>query len=481
MAADPVPYAELAMLIDGEWLDTTGRKALDVVDPATERTIGLLPTATAADLDRALRAAARAYPGWRATSAELRGQLLYRAAALVRERREEIARALTAEMGKPLSEALGEAAFAARILEFFAGQATRCHGTVVPTAPPGHHVTVEWAPVGPIAAFTPWNYPAVVPARKIGAALAAGCSVVIKPAEEAPASGLAIARALVDAGLPSGVVNVVFGDPAEVSRHLITSPVTRLVSFTGATEIGKQIARLASDGVKRSILELGGHAAVLVFDDCDIPDVARRCARGKYGNAGQSCGAPSRFYVQERSYEQFVECFVDEVANITVGDPTEPGVNMGPLANPRRRAAMADLVRDALAHGAELAAGGQAIPGDGYFWQPTVLVGVPEEARIMNEEPFGPVAALSAFATLEDAVASANRVPFGLASYVFTNDLRTATIVPRLIEVGMVGVNHFGLGGADTFFGGVKESGYGSEGGPEAMHDYMVRKLIHQA
>ena len=471
----------LAMLIDGEWLAGAGLSTREVLDPATERSLGALPLAGVRELDQALDAAGRAFPGWRASAPAQRAAVLNDAATLVTERREGIARLITAEMGKPIGEARNEAAFAARILQYFAGQASRTYGTVIPAADPSHRLMTVSEPVGPVAAFTPWNYPAVVPARKLGAALAAGCSVVIKPAEEAPASGLAIVRALVDAGAPPGVVNVVFGEPAEVSAHLIASDVTRLVSFTGATEIGRHIAALAADGLKRSVLELGGHAPVLVFDHPDPDALAVQAVRAKYGNAGQSCGAPTRFLLHESLHDRFVERFTEAAAAVRVGDPMDPGTTMGPLANPRRRAAMTELVADAVARGAALLTGGRAIDGDGYYWQPTVLADCPRTARIMNEEPFGPVALLSGFSTTEEAVSEANRLPYGLASFVFTSDARRATVVPTLIEAGMVGVNHFGLGGADTFFGGVKHSGYGSEGGVEAVQDYTVRKLIHQA
>lgn len=474
-------YAALSLLIDGEWLGQNGRDSLPVLNPSTGREIGRLPAATADDLDRALSAASKAFPAWRATAPEERARILRHAAALLRERVEEIAGPMTLEEGKPIREARGEVLFTADILDSLAGEATQSVGKVVPGAVPGGTTLVLSEPVGPVAAFSPWNYPLTVPARKIAAALAAGCTIVIKPAEEAPSSGLAVARALVDAGLPPGVLNMVFGDPALISEHLITSPVIRMVSFTGSTGVGKHIAALAAAGAKPCTLELGGHAPVLVFDDVDVDQVAAQLVGSKFHNNGQSCGSPCRFYVQDAVYDRFVQRFTELTEQVQVGDPADQATSLGPLISDRRIAAMKDIVKDGLEHGARITAGGTAVPGDGYFWQPTVLADVPEDALVMNEEPFGPIAAISRFSTEEEVVERANRSPYGLGAYLFTSSLPRALRLPGLIEAGMVSVNACNLGGAGTFFGGVKESGYGSDGGPEAVAAFLRSKLVTYA
>lgn len=474
-------YRDLALLIDGEWVDVDGRDAVPVINPATGRSIGDLPKATTADLDRALAAAGRTFPTWRLTPPEERAAILHRAGTLLHERRESIARMMTLEEGKPLGESLGEVDFTSGIVHFLAGEAFRTFGKVVPTGGLGRRTLVLSEPVGPVAAFSPWNYPLTIPARKIAAALAAGCTMVIKPAEESPASALEVARALVDAGLPPGVLNVVFGDPVQISAHLVRSPVIRKVTFTGSTPVGKQIAALAAEGVKPSMLELGGHAPVLVFEDADVEAVATAAVGSKFHNSGQSCGSPARFYVHERLHDAFVERFAEVASRLRVGNGLDPQVDMGPLASERRVAAMQRLVDDAVGHGAKLVLGGSALPGDGYLWEPTLLAGVPDDAILMREEPFGPIAVTSTFSTVDEAVAKANRLPYGLGSYLFTSSLDTASRVPAAIEAGMVSVNAFNLGGVDTFFGGVKESGYGSEGGPEAVEGYLTQKLVTQA
>jgi len=473
-------YGELALLIDGEWLGAEGRSTLPVLNPASNATLGELPMATPADLDRALDAAGRAFPAWRATAPGERQAILERAAALLRERRDGIAAGLTAEEGKTLAEARGEVDFAADILEFFAAEGRRDYGRVIPSRG-GTRCMVLHEPVGPVAAFTPWNFPLVVPARKVAAALAAGCTVIIKAAEETPASGIALARALTDAGLPRGVLNVVFGVPSEVSTHLIASPTIRKISFTGSTAVGKQLARLAADGVKPCTLELGGHAPVLVFADADLERAVELAVRTKYENCGQVCVSPTRFFVQEGVHDEFVGRFAAASARLAVGDGLEPGTEMGPLANPRRVDAMERLITDATDRGSELVTGGSGIAGRGLFWRPTVLAHVPDTASIMREEPFGPVAVMATFTDAADAIAKANRLPYGLASYAFTSSLSTATAVSDALESGMVAINQFDLGGAEAYFGGVKESGYGSEGGPEALRGYTVPKLVTQA
>jgi succinate-semialdehyde dehydrogenase/glutarate-semialdehyde dehydrogenase len=467
------------MLIDGTWIDADARPTRPVDNPATSETIGVLPVASRQDLEDALAAAHRGASIWRATPPDVRAATLSRAVALLRERREQIAYAMTLENGKPISESRDEVDFSADIGDFLAAEALRTYGTVIPSGSAGRNVLLS-EPIGPVAAFTPWNYPLIVPVRKISAALAAGCSIVIKPDEETPASALAFARALVDAGLPDGVLGVLFGEPSEISTALITSPVIRKVSFTGSTRVGKHLAALAGSHAKPAMLELGGHAPVIVMDDVDVAGVVEQAVRSKFHNAGQSCGSPTRFYLHASVHDEFVEKFVAAASRIAVGDGTLESTDMGPLANGRRRAAVKALVDDAVARGASLRMGGET-GAQGNFWAPTVLSDVPEDAIAMNEEPFGPVALTTTFETVEDAVARANRLPFGLGSYVFTQSADLAAVIPALLDVGMVGVNQFSLGGRDTFFGGVKESGYGSEGGPEAVQEYLTRKLVVQA
>ena len=480
MGMQTLPSSSLALLINGEWLGADHRQTCDVVNPATSRSIGSLPLARNADVQRAAESAAQAFPLWRATAPERRAEILHRAAGLLRERKDSIARLMTLEQGKPLVESADEVDFAADIVDFSAGEAERLYGTVVPTGPLNERTLVIPEPIGPVAAFVPWNYPVIVPARKIAAALAAGCTMVIKCAEETPACGVEVVRAFVDAGVPAGVLNLLFGVPAEVSTALIRSPLIRKVSFTGSTAVGRQIGALAGQEVKPCMLELGGHAPVLVFDDADLEAVVRGAVGGKFHNGGQSCGSPTRFYVQRGLHDAFVERFSELAGKLNVGNGLEPGVDMGPLANERRRTAIAETTSNAVSCGADLVLGGSAIEGDGFYWAPTLLANVPEEARIMNEEPFGPVAATASFSTVDEVLARANRLPYGLGAYVFTSSLETATVVPRALEVGMVGVNKFTLGGASTYFGGVKESGHGSEGGPEAVREYLSPKLIIQ-
>jgi succinate-semialdehyde dehydrogenase / glutarate-semialdehyde dehydrogenase len=473
-----VDYPELSLLIGGKWRSREGRETRPVVNPATGKVIGEVPVATAADLDEALDSAAAAFPAWRDTPAYDRYGILRRAGELLRERAADIGRATTMEQGKPLGESTAEAHGAADILDWFAEEGRRDYGRIVPSRSAGVRDLVLRQPVGPVAAFTPWNFPITIPARKVGAALAAGCTVVLKPAEETPATGLALARALVDAGLPAGVLNIVFGEPAAISQHLIRSPRIRKVTFTGSTAVGRQIAHLAAEGIKRATLELGGHAPVLVFDDADVADAARKAAASKFRNAGQICIAPTRFLVQEGVYEDFVAKFAEAAGRLKLGNGLDPATTLGPLAHGRRPPAIEALVSDAVDRGARVVMGGSAAQGDGYFWAPTLLADVDADARVMNEEPFGPVALAVPFTDTEEALRRANELPYGLASYAFTSSKRTAYEVSERIEAGMLGINHFRLNGPETPFGGVKESGYGSEGGSEGIEDFLLSKLV---
>jgi succinate-semialdehyde dehydrogenase/glutarate-semialdehyde dehydrogenase len=473
-------YPELAMHIDGEWVGKGSRRVHQVVNPATGAVLGELPLADAADLDRALDAADRGFKLWRATPATERCNVLKKAADLIRQRLEKIARIATMEEGKTLHETRIETAVTANWLEFAGEEAKRAYGRVL-VRPTGTRHMVLKEPVGPVAAFAPWNFPVGNPGRKLGAALAAGCSCILKPAEEAPNSALEVLRALLDAGLPAGVGQVVFGVPDEVSRHLLGSPIIRKLSFTGSVPVGKHLMKLAADGMKRTTMELGGHAPVIVFDDADLEQALNIIAPHKYRNAGQVCVSPTRFFIQEPVYERFVKGFVERAEAIPVGDGLIEANRMGPMANPRRLDAMQALIGDATKAGADLKTGGERIGNQGFFWGPTVLADIPDSARIMNEEPFGPVAVLNPFRDFDDAVEKANRLPYGLAAYAFTQSSRRSMLIGDALEAGMVAVNNVSIAGADSPFGGVKESGHGSEDGPEGVEACQVIKVVSLA
>lgn len=466
------------LAIDGAAI-REGRDTMPVLNPATGQVFADLPVATAHDLDRALEAADRGFRLWRATLAEERAAVLRRAAALLRERKDAIAAIATREQGKIRAEAATEVLMAAGSFDWAAEEARRIYGRML-VRPSGRRSLVTREPVGPIAAFAPWNFPIDNPARKFAGPLAAGCSVILKPAEEAPGSALAVLRALQDAGLPAGVAQIVFGVPDHISRHLIASPVIRQVSLTGSVAVGKHLMRLAADGMKRTTFELGGHAPVLVFDDADIDRAVTMTATSKYRNAGQVCISPTRFYVQDGVYDDFVERFARRAAALVVGDGADPATGMGPMANARRLSAMERLVEDAVAHGARVVTGGTRGNAGGFFWRPTVLADVPPEAAIMNEEPFGPIAVMARIANEDEAIVQANRLPLGLAAYAFTRSADRVLSLGERIEAGMVGINTTVVAGSDTPFGGIKDSGHGAEEGPEGVESCLVTKAIHQ-
>ena len=472
-------YPALAMIIDGERVLAGSRRVHTVINPATGVALGDLPLADPSDLDRALDAAARGFARWRRTPAEARAAVLNGAAALLRQRADVIARVATLEEGKTLAETRVEVMVCAGLFDFYAGECRRTYGRVL-VRPEGSRSLVVKEPVGPVAAFAPWNFPIGNPGRKLGAPIAAGCSVILKPAEEAPGSALAVLQALLDAGLPGDVAQIVFGVPDEVSRHLLGSSVIRKLSFTGSIVVGKHLLRLAADTVKRTTMELGGHAPVLVFDDADLDRALDMLAASKSRNAGQVCVSPTRFYLQDGIHDRFVAGLSARLAAVRVGDGLEDGIGMGPMANPRRPAAVEALVTDAVARGARVATGGHRIDSQGYFFAPTVLTEVPNAARIMNEEPFGPVAVVSRFSTFDEVIEQANRLPFGLASYAFTRDAERVMRLGGALESGMVAINTTMIGAADAPFGGVKESGHGSEDGPEGVEACLVTKAIHQ-
>jgi succinate-semialdehyde dehydrogenase / glutarate-semialdehyde dehydrogenase len=474
-------YTDLALHIGGAWLNGDGRKGEDVINPATEKPLGRLPHASVSDLDQALAAAAAGFKVWRATSAYDRAKILRKAANLVRERADAIARIMTQEQGKVLGESKGEVLVTADIIEWFAEEGRRAYGRIVPGRGKGTRQLVTQEPVGVVAAFTPWNFPTLTPARKIGAALAAGCAIIIKASEETPGSCVELVRCFVEAGLPPGVLNLVFGVPAEVSEHLLGSDVVRKISFTGSVPVGKHLAGLAAKGMKRATMELGGHSPVVVFGDADPEKTADTIAGFKYRNAGQVCISPTRFYVQEPVYDRFLKRFTDHANAIKLGDGLEQGVTMGPLANARRLDAMAAIVNDSLSRGGKVVTGGKRRGNQGYFFEPTVITDVPDDCKLMTQEPFGPIAPVVTFKTFDEVVARANALEFGLAAYAFTSSAQTATAIGDALESGMVGVNSIMISTPETPFGGVKESGYGHEGGIEGLEAYMVRKFISQA
>jgi succinate-semialdehyde dehydrogenase / glutarate-semialdehyde dehydrogenase len=472
-------YPQLHMIIDGEKIPVGHRRTHKVVNPATEEVLGELPLADAADLDRALETAARGFQIWRNSTAQQRAAVLQGAARLMLERKEDIARVATMEQGKTLAETRVEVLMNVGLFNFYAGETQRLYGRQL-VRPAGMRSTVTYEPVGPVAAFAPWNFPIGNPGRKLGAPIAAGCSVILKSAEEAPASALAIVQCLLDAGLPKEVAQAVYGVPDEVSRHLLGSPIIRKLSFTGSTVVGKHLMKLAADDMKRTTMELGGHGPVLVFDDVDVDAVLDTMVPAKFRNAGQVCVSPTRFIVQEGVFDKFRDGFATRAKAIKVGNGLDDGIQMGPMANPRRPDAMERIISDAVTRGAKLHAGGERIGNRGYFYAPSVLSEVPLDAEIMNEEPFGPVAIINPFGAEEDMIAEANRLPYGLAAYSWTNDAKRQKRLSREVETGMFCVNTTMLGGPDTPFGGVKWSGHGHEDGPEGVMAYMVLKTVHE-
>jgi succinate-semialdehyde dehydrogenase/glutarate-semialdehyde dehydrogenase len=474
-------YTALELFIDGRFLSGEGRVTEPVFNPATALPIADLPHASTADLDAALDAATRAFPAWSATTASERAKVLRKAADLIRARIEAIATVMTLEQGKPVAESRGEIAYAADVIEWYAEEGRRTYGRVIPSRVPGVVMTVTHEPVGPVAAFTPWNFPALTPCRKIGGALAAGCTLILKAAEEVPGTAVEIARAFADAGLPAGVLNLVFGKPAEVSAHLIASPAIRKVSFTGSTAIGKHLMGLCARDLKRTTMELGGHGPVVVFDDVDIEATAELAATSKYRNAGQVCISPTRFFVQEAAYERFVARFTDVAKGLKLGGGLEAGVQMGPLANPRRIQAMEAIVQDVRDRGGKVETGGARRGNEGWFYEPTVVTGIGDDALIMTEEPFGPVAPIVPFADLDEVVRRANSLPYGLAAYAFSTSARRVADIGAALKSGMVGLNTFAVSNPETPFGGVRDSGHGQEGGVEGLQAYLDVKFTASA
>jgi succinate-semialdehyde dehydrogenase/glutarate-semialdehyde dehydrogenase len=469
------------LFIDGHWTDGESHETLDVQNPASNEGFGSVAVAEIADLDRAAEAASRAFSSWRNVSAYERGNILKAAARKLSERIEEIAPVLTREQGKPLAEARMEIGNSVALIEWFAEEARRAYGREIPSRARGVTQTVRKEPVGPTAAFTPWNFPIAQSTRKISAALAAGCTIVLKGAEETPFSVAALVKCFEDAGLPAGVVSLVFGNPARISGHLIAHPLIRKVSFTGSTPVGKALAELAGRHMKRGTFELGGHAPAIVCADANLDKAIERLAGAKYRNAGQVCISPTRFLIEEDIYETFVERFTAKAQAVSVGDGMSAGTTMGPLANPRRIEAMERLIADAKANNAEIKTGGRRLANKGNFFEPTVIADISTDAAAMNEEPFGPLALMRSFRSLDDAIGEANRLNYGLAAYAYTSSAEKALRISNEVETGMLSMNHHGLGLPETPFGGVKDSGYGSEGGLEAVEAYQTIKFVSHA
>jgi len=471
-------YPDTLLLIDNEWREAKDNKRIDVINPATGNKIGQVAYASREDLDEALAATQRGFTVWRAMSAHERCTLMRKAASLVRERVDAIARLLTQEEGKPLVEARAEVAAGAEIIDWFANEALRVYGRIIPSRNPAAQQMVLKEPVGPVAAFTPWNFPVNQIVRKIGAALASGCSFLVKAPEETPASPAALLACFVDAGLPKGVVGLVFGSPAEISSYLIPHPIIRKVTFTGSTLVGKQLAGLAGQHMKRVTMELGGHAPVIVAQDADVALAIKCAGAAKFRNAGQVCISPTRFLVHKDVKNEFEQAMIAHAEKLKLGDGLVEGTTLGPLANERRIAAMDKVVKNAAEKGARVATGGERVGNAGNFFAPTVLTDVPLDAAVFNEEPFGPVAAIRSFESLEDAIVEANRLPYGLAAYAFTSSFKSVTELSRRLEVGMVWINQPATPSAELPFGGVKDSGYGTEGGFEALEPYLVTKAV---
>ncbi len=474
-------YPELQLFIGGEWISKGSRKSEEVLNPATGEVLGELPHASKEDMDRALAAAEDGFRVWKEKLPEERSVVLRKASDLIRERAEQITTVATLESGKPILQSRIELQMSTRVLEWYAEEGRRAYGRVLAQRQPGSRMYVVKEPVGPVAAFAPWNFPQGNPARKMGASLGAGCSCVFKPAEETPATALLMAKCMQDAGLPDGVLNVVFGIPHIISTYLLSSPIIRKMSFTGSVPVGKSLMKLAADNMIRTTMELGGHAPVLVFEDADVEAVLKQSVAAKFRNGGQVCVSPTRFLVHESIFDKFVEGFTALTKEIKVGNPLDENNSMGPLIHERRRKAISAIIDDAVQKGATLNTGGAPIEGAGSFYQPTVLSNVPHSARIMHEEPFGPVAIINSFNDFYDVIREANRLPYGLAAFAFTDSAKRVNLLGEQLEAGMIGINSFAISVPESPFGGIKESGHGSEEGIEGLEACLVTKFISEA
>jgi succinate-semialdehyde dehydrogenase/glutarate-semialdehyde dehydrogenase len=470
-------YSKLGNFINGQWSNNTKEK-IDVINPFNEEVLGQIPVSTKEDLDQALDAAKKSFQVWKKTSPWERSKIIKKIAELIRERADDIAKTMTLETGKPLVEAKGETMGSAEQFDWYSEETKRIYGQIIEPRTQDVRMQVRYEPVGVVAAFAAWNFPILLPSRKVAAAIAAGCSVIIKPASETPGTCMHMIQACKDAGLPDGVVNFVTGKSSFISKYLIESPIVKKVSLTGSVEVGKEILHMAADGIKKVSMELGGHAPVLVLNDADVANAAITSSNTKFRNAGQVCISPTRFIVQDKIYEEYCDKFVENTKKLKLGNGLEEGTNVGPMANIRGLEHVDNLVQDAVSKGANLLTGGKRSKdfNKGYFYEPTVINNVSTTADIMTIEPFGPVAPIVKFSELEEAFEIANSVNFGLAGYVFTSSLKNAHLASENLEVGMVGVNDMMLAAAEMPFGGVKESGFGREGGSLGILDYLVPK-----
>ena len=474
-------YPDTHLFLNGEWKEAAAKESLEIINPATEEVIGKVSHARKEDLDVALNAAESAFNSWKNVSAYERSKILRKAADIVRGKADQIATLMTMEQGKPLIEAKMETMGAADSIDWYAEEGRRAYGRIIPSrAPQGVYQFVFKEPVGVVAAFTPWNFPLNQVVKKVAAAFAAGCTAIVKGPEETPASVAELIKAFDEAGMPKGSINLVYGIPAEISEYLIAHPIVRKVTFTGSTAVGKLLASQAGTYMKRVTMELGGHSPAIVCEDADVKAAVKILSANKFRNAGQVCISPTRFLVHDSVYEEFVDGFVKQAEALNVGNGLDEGVKMGPLAHDRRLTAIEGFVADAVENGAKILTGGKRKGNKGYFFEPTVMTNVNNEARIMNEEPFGPLAPINSFSTIDEVVEESNRLNYGLAAYAYTNSAKTAQDLGQAIESGQVSINHHGLGLVDTPFGGVKDSGYGSEGGPEGLDAYMTTKLVSQ-
>lgn len=469
---------DVQLLIDGKWRPGANRSTLPITNPATGESAGCVAVATDSDLHEAVAAAEHGAAVWRAVAPFERSRILRKAAGILRERVDEIAAILTTEQGKPLAQARAEISGAAETIEWFAEEGKRCFGQMIPGRNEAVHTLTRLEPVGAVAAFTPWNFPVSQSVKKLAAALAAGCSLILKGPEETPAACAAMVNTFVEAGVPSGVLGLLYGEPAHISQFLVSHPVIRGVTFTGSVAVGKQLAALAGTHMKRVVMELGGHAPAIVCADADLELAANELGRMKFMNAGQVCLAPTRFLVARPVYAAFLELFTKAAQKLHVDDGSSPSADMGPLANPRRVQAMENLISNAVELGARVACGARRIERPGYFYAPTVLYDVPIDARAMNEEPFGPLALLRAFDDLSEALTEANRLPYGLASYIFTRSIANEARLSEGIEAGMVAVNRIFSSTIEAPFGGVKDSGFGTEGGTQAIRNFINEKMV---
>lgn len=472
-------YPEVLLFINGVWSSGTSGNELPVLNPATGDAIGTVAIAETSDLDQALAAAQEGFGIWRSVTPYNRYRIMRRAAELLRSRADAISQIMTLEQGKPLAESKGEILNSSEIIDWFAEEGRRAYGRINPVRLDAVNEIVIKEPVGAVAAFSPWNFPINQAVLKISAAIAAGCTVILKGPEETPASCAGLVQAFADAGLPAGVLNLVFGVPSQISEYLIRKPAIRKISFTGSTAVGKHLAMLGGKHMKRITMELGGHAPAIVFEDADLDDAVSILSSTKFHNAGQVCISPTRFLVHEKVYRPFLERFIAAAETVKVGNGFDPTTQMGPLAHAGRVEAMDIFVADAAAKGAKIMTGGKRIGNNGFFFAPTVLTDVPLTARVMNEEPFGPLALVQPFKDFDAAMKEANRLAYGLAAYAYTRSANTATAFSRAIEGGVISINHHGISGMPEMpFGGVKDSGYGSEGGLEGIEPYLVTKFI---